>query len=106
MPLTQAEKRTWRAVRELLRMGFLQKRRNPVSGEWEFSATYTEVEEIAVVRAIRDAAPGHMEEQLIAARTGLPEGKVQVICRMRAAGFTSVQLHEDGAVTSVPRRQD
>ncbi len=32
MPLTQAEKRTWRAVRELLRMGFLQKRRNPCPG--------------------------------------------------------------------------
>src|SRR4051812_48674985 len=99
MPLTQAEKRTWRAVQQLLKMGALEKRRNPVSGEWEFQATYTQAEEQMVLAAIRDAAPDYIDEQLIAARTGLPAEKVHVIGRMLAAGFTSAQVSVDKTST-------
>ena len=106
MPYTREEKSTWRAVRKLLKIGALEKRRNPVSGEWEFRSTYTEAEELAVVQAIHDAAPGRIEEPLLAARTGLPAEKIRIICRMLAAGFTRVQLHEDGTIACVPRLQD
>lgn len=100
MLCTRQEMRTWRALQKLMQMGLVERRRDPVSGEWQHRATFTVDEEIAVLRALCDAAPSFVLEPTIVAKTGLPADKVHLICQTLAAGITRVQIHDDGTVIS------